>query len=107
MHDIGITLHILTGEIEEALEKLKERLPTISDIYVNLDRIGEGAKRDESARLVCKSLGVSFHGFDDAYLTAPNQVLKKDKSYYKVYTPYYHAWSQLKKKATLVLSKRR
>ncbi|TWI55820.1 cryptochrome/photolyase family protein [Halalkalibacter nanhaiisediminis] len=100
----GIHLHILTGEMEEALNKLKKELPSTSDLYVNLDRVGEGAKRDERAKDICESLGISFHGFDDAYLTAPDQVVKGDKSYYKVFTPYLRTWSKIQKKKPVRLS---
>ncbi|WP_368503954.1 deoxyribodipyrimidine photo-lyase [Alkalihalophilus sp. As8PL] len=89
---MGGDLYIVTGTIEEALESLLQAHPQIEALFVNNDRVGSGAIRDQIAKNYLLAKSIPMYHFEDSYLTEPDQVLKKDGSPYKVFTPYYKAW---------------
>lgn len=101
LKNLGIQLHIITGGIEQAFEKLINRYPALSEVYVNQDLVGEGMKRDQFVKKNYSDL--RFHFFEDSFITHPLQVLKPDGNPYKVFTPYYRAWSKVKKAPPLRL----
>lgn len=98
-------LYIITGTIEDALSKLLQAFPEIDAVYANDDRVGDGRLRDEAAEHFLTKQSIPFYTFEDAYLTEPDQVLKKDGTPYKVFTPYYKAWTKERKRTPAVIKR--
>lgn len=90
----NIRLYIKVGEIGQVFESLgKEK--EISAVFFNEDEVPHAVKRDEKAR---KGLSNAvFNPFKDAHFHASYEVLKKDESYYEVFTPYYRNWFKKQK----------
>ncbi|WP_100373336.1 cryptochrome/photolyase family protein [Bacillus sp. FJAT-45037] len=104
LQELGGDLHIVTGEIEEALEAVLYKHNDLDGVFVNDDRVGEGCKRDDAAEEYLATRNIPIYRFEDAYLTTPDQVLKKDGHPYKVFTPYYKAWRSEQKRVPRSLS---
>jgi deoxyribodipyrimidine photo-lyase len=64
----------------------------ITAVYTNEDYEPYARKRDSEMEQKLASMGVGFKTFKDQVLFAPNEVLKKDGTAYKVYTPYSRIW---------------
>ena len=64
----------------------------ITAVYTNEDYEPYARERDKAIAEKLKALNISFKTFKDQVLFAPNEVLKKDGTPYKVYTPYSRVW---------------
>jgi deoxyribodipyrimidine photo-lyase len=64
----------------------------ITAVYTNEDYEPYARKRDEEIRQKLEEMGISFKTFKDQVLFAPHEVLKKDGTPYKVYTPFSRVW---------------
>jgi deoxyribodipyrimidine photo-lyase len=64
----------------------------ITAVYTNEDYEPYAQERDNAISEKLKELNISFKTFKDQVLFAPNEVLKKDGTPYKVYTPYSRVW---------------
>lgn len=102
--EIGIRLHIIYGTVEEFIEKTLEAIPELTAIYFNKDEAGNGKIRDEFVMKRLAERGVSAASFLDTHLTSVIQVVKADGHPYKVFTPYFRAWSKIAKPAPLHIS---
>ncbi|UCZ54040.1 DNA photolyase family protein [Bacillus shivajii] len=89
----GLHLHIIYGELEEALNKLVHAQPNLKGVFYNRDIAGEGKKRDDVATRWFHNKGIDTYDFNGTHIHEPKDVLKKDGSYYKVFTPYFRTWS--------------
>lgn len=67
-------------------------------LHFNRDVSPYALTRDEQ---ISRELIVPVHGFDDALLLPPNDVLKTDGKPYRVYTPYRNVWNKIPKPAVL------
>ena len=65
---------------------------TITAVYTNEDYEPYSKARDEKIRDSLSAMGIGFKVFKDQVLFAPHEVLKKDGTPYKVYTPYSRVW---------------
>ncbi len=66
-------------------------------IYFNLDPDPFGRETESEVRSVADELGIECHGFHDATLHAPGEVLTQSDEPYRVYTPYSKSWLALDK----------
>ena len=64
----------------------------ISAVYTNEDYEPYARERDAEIHRKLAAIGVTFKTFKDQVLFAPHEVLKKDETPYKVYTPYSRIW---------------
>lgn len=96
LQQLGAGLIIVYGEPLEQLKQLVSRLK-VNQIYFNRDYTPYALTRDASVTSYFQSLNVPCHSFQDHVIFEPDQVLTKDQSPYKVFTPYSKAWlSQFK-----------
>jgi len=93
----GAVLHILYGDLKECFEKLKQELPDWSDVYVNRDEKGYGLKRDRVAGKVFKELNINAHAYHDHNIHSAHEIKTHVGTYYKVFTPYFNKWKELRK----------
>lgn len=64
----------------------------ITAVYTNEDYEPYARERDAEIQRKLAAIRVTFKTFKDQVLFAPNEVLKKDGTPYKVYTPYSRIW---------------
>ena len=64
----------------------------ITAVYTNEDYEPYARKRDAEMQRKLAEMGVEFKTFKDQVLFTPDEVLKKDGTPYKVYTPYSRIW---------------
>ncbi|MDN6731769.1 MAG: D-serine ammonia-lyase, partial [Atopostipes suicloacalis] len=88
----GGKIHFLYGDLKKSLQKLKERSPEWSSIYLNYDETGYGLKRDQMIAPLFKELDIKVHAFHDHYLHSAQEIKTNAGTAYKVYTPYYNKW---------------
>ncbi len=88
---IGGRLVIRQGEaVEELLRLVKET--HAKAIYFNADPDPFGKETERRLRVVCAELGIECHGYADAALHGPNEILTQGGLPYRVYTPYSRNW---------------
>jgi deoxyribodipyrimidine photo-lyase len=92
-HESGI--HVAKGDPLKLIPQWCARF-NISAVYTNEDYEPYARARDKKITEALAKVGVEFVSFKDQVLFGPNEVLKKDGTPYKVYTPYSRIWlSQL------------
>jgi deoxyribodipyrimidine photo-lyase len=64
----------------------------ITEVYTNEDYEPYARERDNKIEESLATKGIGFKRFKDQVLFSPNEVLKKDSTPYKVYTPYSRVW---------------
>lgn len=64
----------------------------ITAVYTNEDYEPYAQERDKTIAEKLEERNIVFKTFKDQVLFAPNEVLKKDNTPYKVYTPYARVW---------------
>lgn len=64
----------------------------ITAVYTNEDYEPYARERDNTIKNLLEAKGIAFKTFKDHVLFGPDQVLKKDGTPYKVYTPYSRVW---------------
>ena len=86
---LGNTLHVMVGEQSKVLKELAERYNAAS-VHISTEYEPYGAARD----LRVEAAGIPLVRTGSPYAVAPGRVLKpSDATPYKVYTPFYRAWS--------------
>ncbi|WP_026690967.1 cryptochrome/photolyase family protein [Alteribacter aurantiacus] len=93
----GIHLHIVYGGLEEALERVINNIPALHTVFFNRDDAGENSERDEDAIHILENNNINAYAYEDAHLHGPNEITKQDGTPYKVFTPYFKAWSKHEK----------
>ena len=81
-------LHVISGAPEIVLKELIDR-HHISSIHVAADFAPYGVARDDKVI----SAGISLTKTGSSYAVAPGRVRKSDDTPYRVYTPFFRAWS--------------
>jgi deoxyribodipyrimidine photo-lyase len=82
---------ILKGKPEKIFPKLIKEY-AISSIYCNEDYEPACIKRDQKIERLALDHQCSFQSFKDQVIFKGNEVLKKDNTAYKVFTPYKKVW---------------
>ncbi len=75
---------------------LSDRNLDIKSIFINRDYTPYSRKRDELIRKKAKDRNVRLRIFSDLLLNEPESVLKKDRTPYTVFTPFYKKASEMK-----------
>lgn len=94
----GIDIYFLYGEVIETFNKLLNDFKDIKKVYFNIDESGYGYKRDKKVITFLKENKIDVLIYNDHYLHSVKEILKKNNTYYKVFTPYYNNWIQRLKK---------
>ena len=82
----GGSLMIYHGKVKDVYKQLENN--DISGVYTNEDYEPYAIARDKSVETLCGKYGVDFHSFKDQVVFRGDEVLKKDGTAYKVYSPY-------------------
>ena len=64
----------------------------ITAVYTNEDYEPYATARDLKIKTLLAAKGIDFKTFKDQVIFAPNEVLKKDGTPYRVYTPFSRVW---------------
>ncbi|MBC7463454.1 MAG: deoxyribodipyrimidine photo-lyase [Actinobacteria bacterium] len=81
-------LHVISGDPVKILRELQTRFDATS-VHVAADYAPYGVARDEKV----ESAGIELTRTGSPYAVAPGRVQKSDETPYRVYTPFYKAWS--------------
>lgn len=90
----GSRLYMFYGEAETVIDTLLQHHP-IDAVYINRDYTPFSITRDQKIKSVCDKHKIIFHSYADALLHEPEQVLKKDKTPYTVFTAEFRQASVL------------
>ena len=85
---LGGNLHAISGEPVDVLKQLIKKYKATS-VHVSSDYAPYGVARD----LRVEGSGITLTKTGSGYAISPGQVLKADGSAYRVFTPYFKAWS--------------
>lgn len=87
----GSDIFITKGDVIESWkEVIKKFHPT--SVYFNEDYEPYAQKRDQEVLKLLNDSQIKTHIFKDHVIFSPKEILKKDHSPYKVFTPYKNAW---------------
>ncbi|MDB2447268.1 DNA photolyase family protein [bacterium] len=84
-------LAIITGKPIEIFETLSSQYE-ISAVFCNEDYDSYSTNRDQKIETLLKQKNSSLNLFKDHVIFSKNDILKKDKTPYKVFTPYKRKW---------------
>ena len=87
----GSSILVAKGNPIELIPKWCEKYK-VESVYTNEDYEPYARKRDLEISEKLSDNGVKFKSFKDQVIFAPNEVLKKDGTPYKVYTPFSKLW---------------
>ena len=91
LHSHGGALTVRRGTPQDVVPALVKELGATA-VHISADYAPYGARRDER---VAEALGeVPLVRTGSPYAVAPGRVLKSDGTPYKVFTPFYRAWSE-------------
>lgn len=90
----GSRLIVVDGPPRKALQHLIDELDA-SAIFFNRDYTPYARHRDDD---IAENFRVPVHGFDDALLHTPGEVLKTDGDPYMVFTPFKRQWLSLSRR---------
>ncbi len=99
LKSIGLDLAIFYGTPKEAIEKLKNK--GFNSILCSVDFDDYAKKRDEEISKI-----IPMETFTDSFIIHPKDVLKKDETPYKVFTPFYKSLNFIWESESLVLFER-
>lgn len=88
----GLNIYFLYGDIIESFNKLINDFEDIERVYFNIDETGYENLRDEKVSKLLKKRNIEVLKYHDHYIHSGKEILKDDKSHYKVFTPYYNKW---------------
>ncbi len=83
----GGTLALYHASPQEVIRLLFAQ-QQIEAVFINRDYTPFSRQRDAETSDVCSQLGIALHVLSDALLTEPEQVLKNDRTPYKVFTAF-------------------
>ena len=87
----GSDVLILSGNPIEIWPKICENLD-VEGVYCNEDYDSYSIKRDNRVKEILAKQDICLESFKDHVIFRGNEVLKKDGTPYKVFTPYKNAW---------------
>lgn len=98
------SLNLYVGKSHEIIEKLIEQY-NIENIFWNRCYEPWHLEQEEHVISLCQKTSKSYQRFNSNYLWGPEEVLKDDGSYYKVFTPYKKKAYLCPQRKTIDLSK--
>ena len=87
----GSSMRVAKGNPLELIPQWSEE-HHITAVYTNEDYEPYATARDEKIKTVLAEKGIAFKTFKDQVIFAPDEVLKKDGTPYRVYTPFSRIW---------------
>ena len=87
----GSSMRVAKGNPLELIPQWSEE-HYITAVYTNEDYEPYATARDEKIKTVLAEKGIAFKTFKDQVIFAPDEVLKKDGTPYKIYTPFSRVW---------------
>lgn len=84
----GGKFYLFSGVAEKIVAELLKK-EKFDAVFFNKDYTPFSLKRDEAIQKICFEHGVACHSFDDALLTSPETVHKKDGTPYTMFTPFF------------------
>ena len=87
----GSSMRVAKGNPLELIPQWSEE-HHITAVYTNEDYEPYATARDEKIKTVLAEKGIAFKTFKDQVIFAPDEVLKKDGTPYRVYTPFSRVW---------------
>lgn len=85
---LGGNLHVISGSVVDVLKEVMALYKTTS-VHAHQEFAPYGVKAETD----CKKAGISLNLIGSGYAVAPGRVRKDDGTPYRVYTPFYRAWS--------------
>ncbi|WP_165732961.1 deoxyribodipyrimidine photo-lyase [Polaribacter sp. 20A6] len=89
--EIGSVLEVYQGKPKEIYNSLSEKY-TIDTVFTNHDYEPYAIKRDLEIKEFLSSKNINFKTFKDQVIFERNEIVKKDGTPYKVYTPFSKKW---------------
>ncbi|MCT7910416.1 DNA photolyase family protein [Arcobacter lacus] len=99
LKNIGLDLSIFYGTPKEVFENLKNK--GFDSVLCSVDFDDYSKKRDEEISKI-----IPMKTFTDSFIIHPKDVLKKDETPYKVFTPFYKSLNFIWESESLVLFER-
>ncbi|HEV2601754.1 MAG TPA: deoxyribodipyrimidine photo-lyase [Candidatus Babeliales bacterium] len=84
---LGGNLNLYKGNSRVVMQSLIEQYD-IKNIFLNSCYEPWHAEQEDAVKVVCNQTGVAWHAFNGNYMWSPEEVLKNDRSFYKVFTAY-------------------
>ena len=91
LKEIGSTIDINYGKPIDIFKSLSEKY-TIDTVFTNHDYEPSAIKRDLEVKEFLSSKNIFFKTYKDQVIFERNEIVKKDGTPYKVYTPYSKKW---------------
>ena len=88
---IGSSLTVCVGKPKEIFNSLSEKYQ-IETVFCNHDYEPYAIQRDLEIKELLRSKNIYFKTFKDQVIFERNEIIKKDGTPYKVYTPYSKKW---------------
>lgn len=85
------SIQILIGKPTEVWENLTSK-HKIASVFFNKDYEPYAINRDEKISNILYSKGIDLFSYKDHVIFEKNEIVKKDKTPYTVYTPYKNEW---------------
>jgi deoxyribodipyrimidine photo-lyase len=91
LNEVGASLAVFHGKPLEIFEQLQEKY-SIETVFTNHDYEPYALQRDQEIKDFLGSKNTGFKTFKDQVIFERNEIVKKDGTAYKVYTPYSKKW---------------
>ncbi len=88
---IDTRLILRSGAAVTQLERLIKETKAEA-VFYNRDPDPYGQEVEKQLQELCRSIGIECHGYKDAVMHEPDEVLTKTGTFYRVYTPYSRCW---------------
>jgi len=93
LEEIGSTVSIYLGTPKDVFNSLSKKHP-IDSVFCNHDYEPYAIKRDLEIKEFLLAKNISFKTYKDQVIFERNEIIKKDGTPYKVYTPYSKKWME-------------
>lgn len=80
-------LNLYQGQSHQIIQQLIARYP-VKKVFWNMAYEPWHLEQEKAVKVICHQYGIAFEAFNSNYLYHPEQVLKEEGSYYKVFTAY-------------------
>lgn len=91
LKDHGTSLYVRRGKVEDVLRKLILEYE-INTVYSNEDNEPYAINRDKVVTNLLEKNGIKHLQFKNQVIFAKDDILKKDRKPYTIFTPYKNAW---------------
>jgi deoxyribodipyrimidine photo-lyase len=91
---VNSSIALFHGKPITVFQELSEKY-NINTIFTNHDYEPYALKRDKEVKSFLKSKNIEFKTFKDQVIFERNEIVKKDGTAYKVYTPYSKKWLEV------------